>query len=61
MMRYPEESEEQVIDRLLQQLGIWLPKVELMKEEAVEPVPESEMDEMTLAEGLSGPRPVPFS
>lgn len=62
VMRYPEESEEQVIDRLLRELGIWLPKVELVKEDPPEPAPpESETDEMTLPEWLSEPRSARFS
>jgi hypothetical protein len=55
MMRYPEESEEQVIDRLLRELGIRLPKVELVKEDPTEPVPEMEAEagEMMLPEEIS--------
>lgn len=60
-MRHPEESEEQVIDRLLRELGIWLPKVDLAGGDPLEPVPEADAGEITLPEELSERRSAPFS
>lgn len=60
MTRYPEESEEQVIDRLLRELGIWLPKVDPAGGDPLEPTPEADMDETTLTEEISERRFGPF-
>lgn len=61
MIRYPEESEEQTIDRLLRELGIWLPKVDLVKDDPFEPAPETEAGEMMAPEEISERRSAPFS
>ena len=61
MIRHREESEEQVIDRLLREFGIRLPKVDLAGEDPLEPAPDIDAGEIMLPEELSERRSAPFS
>lgn len=60
MVGHPEESEEQAIDRLLQELGIWLPKVDLEGNDPLEATFDAEVAETPLPETFSERRLAPF-
>jgi len=60
-MRHPDESEEQFIDRLLSELGIRLPMIDMAGDESLETQADMNVDEMPLAEELSGRRTGPFA
>lgn len=61
MIRDSDESEEQVIDRVLRELGIWLPKVDMAVGDPLEPVSDVDAGEIPLPEEISERRPAPFS
>ena len=61
MIRDPEE-EEQVIDRLLRELGIWLPNVDMAGgADPLETASDVDAGEIPFPEELSERRPAPFS
>ncbi len=53
MIRYPEESEEQIIDRLLRDLGISLPQIDQDSGDSFELAPEVDAGESMLLEDIS--------
>lgn len=61
MTRYPEESEELIIDRLLQELGISLPQIDPDSGDSFEPAPEVDAGESMLLEDISEQRPARLS
>lgn len=60
-MSLMEETEEQAIDRLLRELGIRLPEIELADEDPLPPVFSVGMEMILLPDEFSEQLPQPFS
>lgn len=60
-MSLTEESEEQAIDRLLRELGIRLPEIDVSDEDPPMPLLVSGMDIAPLFEELNERRRLPYS
>lgn len=53
-MSLMEETEEQAIDRLLREMGIWLPEIELTEDDPLPPLLPAGTETITLSAEVSG-------
>jgi hypothetical protein len=60
-MSLMEETEEQGIDRLLREMGIWLPEIELADEDPLPPMLSIGAETVTPTDEISEWLPPPFS
>lgn len=56
-----EETEEQAIDRLLREMGIWLPEIELIDDDPLPPLLPANTETITLSAEVSERLLQPFS
>lgn len=60
-MSVTEETEEQAIDRLLREMGIWLPEIGLTDDDPLPPLLPANTESITLSSEVSERLLPPFS